>query len=52
MASTNLIPPNLSADLHAQGLLSEGEALWVFNKDGVPSPNRKVLFDEQGNPNF
>lgn len=37
--------PQLSADLHAQGLLATAEALWVYGDGGRIVPNRAALFD-------
>ena len=38
--------PNLSAELHQQGLLTKKEAMWYYDKDGRVVPNSFALFDE------
>ncbi len=44
--------PSLSAELHQQGLLTNKEAMWYYDKDGRVVPNSFALFDEDGNPKF
>ena len=44
--------PRLSAELHQQGLLTNKEAMWYYDKDGRVVPNSFALFDEDGNPKF
>lgn len=38
--------PSLSAELHQQGLLTNKEAMWYYDKDGRVVPNSFALFDE------
>ena len=45
--------PRQLADLYEQGILTKEEALWVYDKDGRPTPNSYALFDKDtGEPNF
>lgn len=44
--------PTLSAELHRQGFIKDGEALWVYDERGFIIPNQPVLFDGNGTPRF
>lgn len=43
--------PQLSADLHAAGLLTIYEALWVYGDRGMIVANQKAMFKD-GEPVF
>ena len=43
--------PQLSAGLHAAGLLPADDALWVYGDQGRIVPNATALFDN-GEPKF
>lgn len=43
--------PQLSADLHQQGILTTTEAMWIYDKDGRVVANIAVLI-KNGEPIF
>lgn len=43
--------PRMSADLHAQGILSTSEAIWVYNSNGQVVANSAALIKD-GEPVF
>lgn len=49
---TKPCPSEQSSALHALGLISTREAMWVYGPDGKPQPNPVAMFDEDGEPKF
>lgn len=43
--------PQLSADLHRQGILTTKEAMWIYDKDGRVIANQRAMIKD-GEPIF
>ncbi len=46
-----MMTPHLSADLHAAGLLTTNEALWIYGDRGMVVANQNAMFKD-GEPVF